>query len=198
MAIKQVLGKNLMAALLSSSLMATGCAASNATRVEDNLKKETYTYDYDETPRELALALYLFQHNGQQPTNTDYVSYYGWAPRDLNENGVLDYHREVNVTRNNGRIVEVYERFVTRAQASPTGNELVSEVHLRRNDNGTWAKTTRSEVVLDEANLERQLSNHTSGQYRQEVEDTGRALDGFWEQMRRQQNPTQRPMNNQL
>ena len=177
-------------------LLSTGCAASNAATMRDNVRKETYTFEYDETPQELALALYMFQHDGQAPTDNGYASFYLWAPRDLNDNGVLDYRRVVEVSRRNGVVVQVDETLTSRTSSSDQGNE-VSYTRLLRMDNGVWQKTVRTTgpYATDEQLEATFNQNYRDGKFQQEIDETGRALDQFWEQMHRQQNPSARPRN---
>ncbi len=195
MNLKGILKKNLTGVMLAGSLLSTGCASSNAAMAGNNLTRQTYAYDYDEATTELAVALYAFKHNGERPTTQEQVSFYSWVPRDINENGVLDFHREVTVTRNGDRVMELYERVINRAQATDNGKEDVSELRLVRNEDDTWTRTATSTVNLSDEMLENQLSGYTQGQYQHEIDETGRAHDEFMEHMRQQQNPSTRPLS---
>ena len=131
--------KKSLVSILVSGALATGCAAQKVQkrRADPNLVTETHTYDYDETGSDLAAALYQFDH-GEPFTSLNQLDAYRYVSRAVNDNNVLDYRLEVTLTYYNHAVVGMSNKLTFRAEASPSGNDEVSEVLIRKTRNGNY------------------------------------------------------------
>jgi hypothetical protein len=171
--------KSLVGILAAFSI---SCAGTN--RREDNLTREHYTLDFDIVPLEVAFLLYASEHNGQMPQSMQEISPYMMSPDDMNSNGVLDYHREVDVTRRGSTVIGASERTVTRQQASRTGRSEESQMAFTRNSDGTYTRVQRDTAVeLNEEALDSVLAEYENGSYQQRMEHVRELL------RRQHQNP---------
>lgn len=142
-----------------------------------NCKKEAskkYEFDLDELTPDMAGQLYSLAHDGQEAQYADELLPYEYSSIDLNDNGVLDYHLEYNITERGGKIVGVYQKIVYRKEANGLGFDFVQEDRLVVNGDGTYTLYSSQNSPADEAMLNELASRYANT--KRNMEETDRLL----------------------
>ena len=170
---KKLITKSLVGLVM---IGAFGCSAELSCS-QSKRKSRTYEMDFDQIPQVLALQLYARENNGAYPSDRNQLVPYGFSPIDLNDNGVLDYHMEFTVVKEEREVVEFTERIVYRAAANGTDKDEVKVNRFVFNGNGNYTLHSSEDFVAPEEEMNRVVSEHETGENKRNMDKMRRLLN---------------------
>lgn len=147
MSLRDNLKKGLVtiAAVAALSMPASGCVQGKQyqTLQKVNMSVETYVLDYDMPTMQQAIKMYVAD-KGKMPQTWDDIGPYRFVSVDVNDNGVLDYQRELKLYKVDGKVIQIYVMELTRAEATDAKRPIVKETWLTLNKDKSVTVKTRS------------------------------------------------------